>query len=179
MNLTQVFKEYLEFKNYLLSKQEEFKKTYNDFAEKQLKAEDIDYNEYFDKVGIINVLESDRSKHIIKLYHYYNAYKDFIEVPQEIEDELKDVTMSYIFAIVENEHVVVDQDSLYLVDFSKCQSVNDLMTILSVVGFQFSPQHPGFQYIHQFLALDKPIPTRPQPGTEKASLELPKLKTLK
>jgi len=124
IKLTQVFKEYLEFKNYLLSKQEEFKKTYNDFAEKQLKAEDIDYNEYFDKVGIINVLESDRSKHIIKLYHYYNAYKDFIEVPQEIEDELKDVTMSYIFAIVDNEHVVVDQDSLNKIKENFLKQIN-------------------------------------------------------
>jgi hypothetical protein len=74
---------------------------------------------------------------------------------------------------------VIDPNSLYLVDFSKCESVNDLMTILSVVGFQFSPSHPGFQYIQQFLALDKPIPMRPQPQAEKASLELPKLKNLK
>jgi hypothetical protein len=74
---------------------------------------------------------------------------------------------------------IIDKDSLYLVDFSKCQSVNDVMTILSVVGFQFSPSHPGFPYIKQFLALDKPIPMRPQPGTEKTSLDLPKLKNLK
>ena len=75
----------------------------------------------------------------------------------------------------------VDMNSLYLVDFSKCQSVNDLMTILSVVGFQFSPSHPGFQYIHQFLALDKPIPARPQPMVqpEQKDLKMPKLKKLK
>jgi hypothetical protein len=72
---------------------------------------------------------------------------------------------------------VIDQDSLYLVDFSKCESVNDLVTILSVVGFQFHPSHPGFQFIQKFLALDKPIPMRQQP--EKTSLELPKLKSLK
>jgi hypothetical protein len=74
---------------------------------------------------------------------------------------------------------VIDNDSLYLVDFSKCESVNDLVTILSVVGFQFSPSHPGFPYIKQFLALDKPIPLRPQPQAEKASIDLPKLKNLK
>jgi hypothetical protein len=74
---------------------------------------------------------------------------------------------------------VIDQDSLYLVDFSKCESVNDVMTILSVVGFQFSPSHPGFPYIQKFLALDKPIPMRPQPQAEKASIDLPKLKSLK
>ena len=74
----------------------------------------------------------------------------------------------------------IDKDSLYLVDFSKCQSVNDLMTILSVVGFQFSPSHPGFQYIQQFLALDKPIPARPQmPQPEQKQMTLPKLKNLK
>ena len=53
------------------------------------------------------------------------------------------------------------------------------MTILSVVGFQFSPSHPGFPYIQKFLALDKPIPLRQGPGVEKASLELPKLKSIK
>ena len=72
---------------------------------------------------------------------------------------------------------VIDPNSLYLVDFSKCESVNDLMTILSVVGFQFSPSHPGFPYIQKFLALDKPIPARPQP--EAKDLKLPKLKNLK
>jgi hypothetical protein len=75
----------------------------------------------------------------------------------------------------------VDMNSLYLVDFSKCQSVNDLMTILSVVGFQFSPSHPGFPYIQQFLALDKPIPARPQQmlQPEQKDLKMPKLKKLK
>ena len=75
----------------------------------------------------------------------------------------------------------VDMNSLYLVDFSKCQSVNDLMTILSVVGFQFSPSHPGFKYIQQFLALDKPIPARPQPmpQAEQKEMTLPKLKKVK
>lgn len=73
----------------------------------------------------------------------------------------------------------IDMDSLYLVDFSKCESVNDLMTILSVVGFQFSPSHPGFQYIKKFLALDKPIPTRPQLQQINQEIKLPKLKQIK
>jgi hypothetical protein len=74
----------------------------------------------------------------------------------------------------------IDMNSLYLVDFSKCQSVNDLMTILSVVGFQFSPSHPGFQYIQQFLALDKPMPMHPQmPQPEQKKMTLPKLKKVK
>lgn len=73
----------------------------------------------------------------------------------------------------------IDKNSLYLVDFSKCESVHDLMTILSVVGFQFHPSHPGFPHIKQFLALDKPIPMIPQAQPEAKSIDLPKLKNLK
>jgi hypothetical protein len=72
----------------------------------------------------------------------------------------------------------LDKDSLYMVDFSKCTSVNDLMIILSSIGFTFSPYHPGFETLKPFLALDQPIPAR-QPQPEKIDLTLPKLKTLK
>lgn len=73
----------------------------------------------------------------------------------------------------------IDMNSLYLVDFSKCESVNDLMTILSVVGFQFSPSHPGFPYIKKFLALDKPIPIQQPQQQKPVDLKLPKLKQIK
>ena len=75
---------------------------------------------------------------------------------------------------------VIDMDSLYLIDFSKCNSVNDLMIILSSIGFTFSPYHPGFENLKPFLNLDSPIPVnQPQPQPEKTDLKLPKLKTLK
>ena len=45
--------------------------------------------------------------------------------------------------------------------------------ILACVGFVFSPQHPHFEFLQQFLALDKPIlpGNKPQPQ----ELKLPKL----
>ena len=73
----------------------------------------------------------------------------------------------------------IDMDSLYLIDFSKFTSVNDLMIILSSIGFTFSPHHPGFETLKPFLNLETPIPARPQPKAEQKELELPKLKTLK
>ena len=72
----------------------------------------------------------------------------------------------------------IDMDSLYLIDFSKCSSVNDLMIILSSIGFTFSPYHPGFEDLKPFLNLDNPIPVNPQ-QPKKEELQLPKLKTLK
>lgn len=72
----------------------------------------------------------------------------------------------------------IDMDSLYLIDFSKCNSVNDLMIILSSIGFTFSPYHPGFEELKPFLNLDSPIPMNPQQPKEE-ELKLPKLKSLK
>jgi len=75
----------------------------------------------------------------------------------------------------------IDMDSLYLIDFSRCTSVNDLMVILSSIGFTFSPYHPGFENLKPFLDLDSPIPSRqPQmPQPKQKDLKLPKLKNLK
>ena len=74
----------------------------------------------------------------------------------------------------------IDKDSLYMVDFSRCTTVNDLMIILSSIGFTFSPYHPGFETLKPFLDLSKPIPARqPMPEAIKEELKLPKLKNLK
>lgn len=51
----------------------------------------------------------------------------------------------------------LNQNAVYLIDFTKIQSVNDLVLILSSVGFSFSPYHPQFDKLKQFLALDNPI----------------------
>jgi len=74
----------------------------------------------------------------------------------------------------------IDKDSLYMVDFSRCTSVNDLMIILSSIGFTFSPYHPGFENLKPFLDLSKPIPARqPIPQVKEEELKMPKLKQLK
>ena len=74
----------------------------------------------------------------------------------------------------------IDKDSLYMVDFSRCTNVNDLMIILSSIGFTFSPLHPAFETLKPFLDLSQPIPTRqPMPEPKSAGIDLPKLKNLK
>ncbi len=72
-----------------------------------------------------------------------------------------------------------DMDSLYIVDFSRCTTVNDLMIILSSIGFTFSPYHPAFETLKPFLDLSKPIPTNQPQQPKKEDLKLPKLKNLK
>jgi hypothetical protein len=71
----------------------------------------------------------------------------------------------------------VDPNAAYLVDFSKLKSVNDLVLILSAMGFTFTGSHPYIDQIKQFLNLENPIYPGGQKPVEK-ELKLPKLNTL-
>jgi hypothetical protein len=71
----------------------------------------------------------------------------------------------------------VNPNALYLVDFSKLNSVNDLVVILSAMGISFAGSHPHFEAVRPFLNLDRPItiPNEQQP----TDIKLPKLKPVK
>jgi len=73
-----------------------------------------------------------------------------------------------------------DPNAAYLIDFSKLTSVNDLVLILSCMGFTFVGTHPYIDQIKPFLNLDHPVyPGQPMPAPKSSDLKLPKLKTLK
>lgn len=73
-----------------------------------------------------------------------------------------------------------DPNAAYLVDFSKLTSVNDLVTILSCMGFTFHGSHPYIDNVKPFLNLENPIyPGDTKPAPKKTSLDLPKLKPVK
>jgi hypothetical protein len=69
-----------------------------------------------------------------------------------------------------SEEKEIDPTKAYMVDFSKLQSVNDLVVILSGLGITFPGNHPIIPHIKQFLNVDNPIdntfnvvnPTPPQ-----------------
>lgn len=74
-----------------------------------------------------------------------------------------------------------DKNALYLVDFSKIESVNDLVLIFAAMGISFSPTHPHFDSVSQFLNADNPIPINQlgQPQQPKqVEMKLPKLKKI-
>lgn len=52
----------------------------------------------------------------------------------------------------------IKEDHAYLVDFSKMQSVNDLIMVLSAMGISFPGNHPYIETIKPFLNLDNPFP---------------------
>ena len=69
----------------------------------------------------------------------------------------------------------INENAVYLVDFSRMQKVEDLIIVLQAVGFSFSPKHPQFQNIQHLLDLNRPIEIgSPQPKQQE--IKLPKLK---
>jgi len=61
----------------------------------------------------------------------------------------------------------IEPNKMYLVDFTKLQSVNDLVLVLSGLGITFPGSHPLIEHIKPFLNLDNPIEIPQQPKQEK------------
>jgi hypothetical protein len=73
----------------------------------------------------------------------------------------------------------IDPNSLFVVDFTKIQSVNDLVLILASMGISFPATHPHFEQVKQFLNLDNPIHLNQERPAERKEMSLPKLKKVK
>lgn len=72
--------------------------------------------------------------------------------------------------------VGVDPNKMYLIDFSKLSSVNDLVMILAAMSIAFPGDHPHIEALKPFLNTDNPLdmPNRQQPKA--TELNLPKIK---
>ena len=68
----------------------------------------------------------------------------------------------------------INKDALYFIDFSKLNRMEDLILILASIGFSFSPSHPHWNILQQFVNLENPI----LPGQQSVvnEIKLPKLK---
>ena len=73
-------------------------------------------NIFFDKMGYLEPMNIDMSQMKNRLFHYIAAYKDLIEVPSEILNELGDYQVKYTFSIKNGKKEIVDQE---LYDFYK------------------------------------------------------------
>lgn len=71
----------------------------------------------------------------------------------------------------------VDANAVYMVDWSKMTSVNDMILILASMAIGFPGNHPNIEQLKPFLNLEAPIRREPQP--EVKSVALPKLKQVK
>lgn len=68
---------------------------------------------------------------------------------------------------LEAPKVELKPNHLYMVDFSKMNSVNDLIIILASLGIAFPSDHPNIEKIRPFLKTDSPIPMEQKEPTLK------------
>jgi hypothetical protein len=78
---------------------------------------------------------------------------------------------------LEGTQTEVDVNAIYMVDWSKMTSVNDMILILASMAIGFPGNHPNIEQLKPFLNLQNPIKQQGQP--EKKSLDLPQLKKVK
>jgi hypothetical protein len=105
---------------------------------------------------------------------------NYSDVPKELNyKQLKNNKMSETTITLDGAQKEVDPKAVYLIDFSKLESVNDLVLIMSALGISFSPTHPHFELIKRFANLDNPIyPNQGIPLQKPEDVKLPKLKKL-
>ncbi len=94
-------REYLDYKLLFESKIKEFEDTQEDFA-KQAMEKEFSAEEMFDKRGFLNLIQYDLALAFSRLFYTYEAYKDIVEIPQEVEQtiqkELNNQTEQHIYS---------------------------------------------------------------------------------
>lgn len=72
---------------------------------------------------------------------------------------------------LEGEKQILD-NHLYMIDFSKLTSVNDLIFILASMGIGFPSNHPNIEQLKPFLNIDNPISLTQQPTQQAKKVDI-------
>ena len=111
--LEQVFKEYIIFKEYVESNQKSQEELRTEIASlvSNMDTEDESYLEVmFKNLGEKNLEILDLNQLGARFRYYYDAYKDFIEVPDEIKTEAENINIKFLYTIQDGEKKIADQE---------------------------------------------------------------------
>ena len=111
--LEQVFKEYIIFKEYVESNQKSQEELRTEIANlvSNMDTEDEGYLEVmFKNLGEKNLEILDLNQLGARFRYYYDAYKDFIEIPQEIKTEAENINIKFLYTIQDGEKKIADQE---------------------------------------------------------------------
>ena len=111
--LEQVFKEYIIFKEYVESNKKSQEELRTEIANlvSDMDTEDDSYLEVmFKNLGEKNLEIVDLNQLGARFRYYYEAYKDFIEIPQEIKTEAEKINIKFLYTIQDGEKKIADQE---------------------------------------------------------------------
>lgn len=108
--IEQTAKEYLNYKVLVDKSAEKAKKEKENIAEKVIgmDKEEI-YNIYFDTFVSLEFLVKDMLQLKTKLYNQIELVKDTVDIPEEISDLVLDYNQPLMFAIINDERIIVEQ----------------------------------------------------------------------
>lgn len=111
--LEQVFKEYIIFKEYVETNQKSQEELRTEVASivAQSDNEDDSYLEVlFKNIGEKGLEAIDLNQLATRFRHYYDAYSDLIDIPQEIKTEAEKIQIKFLYSIQNGEKVLVDKE---------------------------------------------------------------------
>ena len=111
--LEQVFKEYIIFKEYVESNKKSQEELRTEIANlvSNMDTEDEGYLEVmFKNLGEKNLEILDLNQLGARFRYYYDAYKDFIEVTDEIKTEAENINIKFLYTIQDGEKKIADQE---------------------------------------------------------------------
>lgn len=112
LQLEKVFKEYLNVKHFLKEFYKNLSKLKEELAKESLEKTEEEIYEYtFEKFGYISAIEGDLAQLKGRLYHTYEAYKDLVEIPKEIKEEVEDLKFTLTYNIRGTDAEIVDQEA--------------------------------------------------------------------
>lgn len=113
-NLETVYMEYIDYKNYLKDKfkpQDVLRKEMSEKIKSEQDPEKIQ-QAFFDLAEKQSMYQSDFIGLQNRLFHTIEAYKDLIEIPQEIKRETENIKFQQIFKIKNNIEIAVNKELL-------------------------------------------------------------------
>jgi len=112
-NLQNAFQEYQDLKEYIIeSTKKPLEERKKEVADKALEKETFEEQMqcYFEEFGESNILGIDFLELQRKLYYTYLAYKDLIEVPENIKKEIEDLKIGTVFSIIGGKKEITNKE---------------------------------------------------------------------
>lgn len=132
--LEQIWTEYTEYKEYIKTIAKPIEELRKEVAQKITpnttpeEAQQLFFSGY-EKIMLHN---RDFINQQNRLFYTVEAYKNIVEIPQEIKTEVENIRFLQIFAIKDGKETVINQEAL---DFTKKQ-IEDVMNSIGIEDFK-------------------------------------------
>ena len=110
--LEKVYREFVDYKDYLKDKikpQDQLRKEMAEKIAKDINTDDIQM-EFFEIIDKQGMYQADFIGLQNRLFHTIEAYKDLIEIPEEVLTEVSSVKFKQIFKIKNGAEIVVNEE---------------------------------------------------------------------